>query len=274
MDNLPDTDLLEQYLRGELSKTATTDLETRLQKEKELAIQFAELKELQQGIRYAQLRELLGDMNSWETKEKPLADFENDLSDSIRLKRNQGILAEIEGFEEEIKSEEVKKVSVGRRYWLGVAAGVLLLIGTALFLFQPEEQLTNEELFAMYFEPYPANMVKRGGEVDSLMMGYVAYESGDYETAIELFEVHGDTLAQFFLGVSYLAMGEAELAIEQFNDFQNNNLPILKEQVLYYDALALLKLNDKKGAILKIIEVDKTNNLKIDEFFKNLKNDK
>ena len=137
MDKARDIDLLEQYLRGELSVAAIAQLELRLGKETVLAKQLTELKEVQNGIRYAHLATQLEEIRSWEISDEKAnglgADFEQDVTDMIRIEKNRELLGEIQGFEEVEPEKEAVVRGIGR-YWWGVAAGVLLLVGVGLFL--------------------------------------------------------------------------------------------------------------------------------------------
>jgi len=62
MDNTNDKELLDQYLRGELSSIEQLNLEKRLATDISLANQLAELDEVQQGIRLARLASVLGEV--------------------------------------------------------------------------------------------------------------------------------------------------------------------------------------------------------------------
>ncbi len=264
MDNTDDL-LLEQYLRGELSESEVVALQARLANEPQLASTLNELQNIQDGIRYHRLQEKLTEIQSWEidiVNEAPNDSFEADVNQAIRFSKQKELLAEIKGFElaeAEVPTPTNSKQQLHRTWWT-MAAGIAILLSAAWFLWDGEREnaMTNEELFAEYFEPYPANMVKRGGEVDSLMMGYLAYESGDYVTAIEIFEVQTDTISQFFLGVSYLGIGEVHKAIETLKKYEVVAV-VLKDQSLWYRALSHIKLDNKSEAI-DLLEKIKSSN--------------
>ncbi len=247
MDKARDIDLLEQYLRGELSGDAIAQLELRLGKEEDLAKQLAELQEVQHGIRYAHLATQLEEIRSWEIAEDSTtgieSGFEEDVADMIRIEKNRELLGEIQGFEEVEGEKEAVVRGIGR-YWWGVAAGVLLLLGAGLFLFQSEDELSNDELFAEYFEPYPVVGVKRGQEIDELKEKAIEqYENQNYEQAIpllkELYLLEQDTLIQFYYSVALLANLQYEEAIINFEAIKATN-NLLEELINWYIFLANL----------------------------------
>lgn len=103
--------------------------------------------------------------------------------------------------------------------WWYVAASIVILLG-ATYFFSLKKPVSNEELFAVYFEPYRniTQPVARGEELENLKtIAFNAYENGNFEKALTLF----DTL-----------LSHKE-----------------ESSILFYKANVLLKLNDAKKAI-------------------------
>ena len=93
-----------------------------------------------------------------------------------------------------------------------------------------------------------------------LYEGMEAYRSGDYPKAIALMESIEDKTEPspdrwFYLGITQLAVGDAEKAIDSFKQ-QASIDGKYKEQINWYLALAYLKSGDKAQALstLKTIE--------------------
>ena len=253
MDNTNDKELLDAYLRGELSLEETATLEKHLAVDVSLKEQFDELQEIQQGIRFSALEVLGKNLVDWERSASiQKGGLEQEVSDMIRLEKSRELLGEIRGFEAEASETTPIKVRRIQPYWWGVVASFAIVVGL-WYVSIPSTKKSNETLFAEYFEPYPANMIKRNTvKIDSSMLGYIAYEREDYKKAIELLSTQTDTISQFFLGVAYLGNGQAMEALVALDSFDRQGV-ILEDQVIWYKALAHLKLGeiDKGKELLK-----------------------
>lgn len=83
----------------------------------------------------------------------------------------------------------------------------------------------------------------------SYKSGMEAYQQGNYELAISILGKitdHQDAL--FYSGVANLSIGNPEISIKKLEDFRKAGKHELAEASLWYEALANLKLNDKKSA--------------------------
>ncbi len=134
---------------------------------------------------------------------------------------------------------------------IAAAASLLLVAGTALVYFLLQASATSEELFAEHFEPYEAIGADRNSAASSndfaTAMGL--YEEQQYAEAIPFFEsaVGAPAFSDFFLGISYLANGDSELALSTLEPYTSDG-NLLRDAAKWYQALAYLQMGDRKLA--------------------------
>jgi tetratricopeptide (TPR) repeat protein len=136
--------------------------------------------------------------------------------------------------------------------WLA-AASVVLLLGVSYF-FNMGQKLSTDVLFAQNFEPYRnviAPIVRGNEQSDEKTLAFMAYEKGEYQTAITLFtKLYTATKEPYYLFYKANALLKLERA--------NEAIPLLvahlktkdtlTEKTNWYLALAYLKLKDKQKA--------------------------
>ncbi|MGK0414377.1 MAG: hypothetical protein ACJA1B_002601 [Polaribacter sp.] len=211
------------------------------------------------------------------------ADFNKELNFQSNLKK--AIIKEDDDdfkiLVSKLESKAKFKDSIPRRAyvkWLA-AASVILLVGLSYFLTLPQK-ISTDDLFVSYFEPY-RNVVQpmqRGNEQqDEKTLAFLAYEKGEYNTAISLFsDLYSTTKEPYYLFYKANALLKLEKA--------NEALPLLlehlkttdslSEKTTWYLALAYLKLNDKasaKGALEKVISDDNFKTAEARKLLKELK---
>lgn len=137
----------------------------------------------------------------------------------------------------------VKKISV--RSWLPYAAAACLLLAIALYLFLPSE--TPQRLAGTYITQHLTHLSQTmDGSKDSLQEGIGAYNRGDYNRALLLFQgvyqSHPDNSdAKQYIGLVYLMQNDYDNALQHFDELAAKKLfsnpgPFLK-------AVTLLKRN-------------------------------
>ena len=144
--------------------------------------------------------------------------------------------------------------------WLA-AASIVLLLGFSYFL-NMGQKLSTDELFAQNFEPYRnvvAPIVRSDDFQDEKTLAFMAYEKGEYKTAITLFSnLYTTTKEPYYLFYKANALLKLERA--------NEAIPLLLEHLKtkdtlaeksnWYLALAYLKIEDTqkaKEALQKVI---------------------
>ncbi len=143
-------------------------------------------------------------------------------------------------------------------YWK-LAASIVILIGVSTFLYLNTSQ--QNDMFAMYYTPFPMEDITRGDENtvgDDLKSISRAYKNGNYKEAIPhlekmMKEAPDNDKLKLYLGNSYINTDNIDGAIQQFEN--------IKKESKYYDdrlwfvALCYLKLEQTQQAsqILKTL---------------------
>lgn len=130
------------------------------------------------------------------------------------------VTRQLRKLEEDQNKSDGKSQRGGRRRWLwglGIAASVVLVLGLWPWM-RPKEPYRNEYLLAHFNEFVLHNKTRsiepQGGPKN--WKGYDLYVLQEFKAAIpylkEEWETNRDTLALFYLGVSYAGVGEMEKA--------------------------------------------------------------
>lgn len=141
--------------------------------------------------------------------------------------------------------------------WL-VAASIALLLGLTYFM-NTNNKATDNELFTSYFEPYRNvvhPIVRSNEQQDKKAMAFIAYEKGDYKTAITLFtQLYSATKEPHYLFYKANALLKLEKANEAIPLLLEHlkTKDTLTEKTNWYLALAYLKIEDRTNA-KKILE--------------------
>lgn len=147
-------------------------------------------------------------------------------------------------------NNSTKKRSYGK--WLA-AASIILLLGISYF-FNMGQKLSTDELFIQNFEPYRNVIlpIERSSEQqDKKALAFIAYEKGEYETAITLFSslyvVTKEPYYLFYKANALLKLERAKEAVPLLLAHLKTK-DTLTEKTNWYLALAYLKINDKSNA--------------------------
>ena len=113
----------------------------------------------------------------------------------------------------------------------------------------------NEKLFAKHFSPDPGLPTTMSTSLNyEFFDAMVNYKREEYDIAITKWErllqdqSKNDTL-NYFLGVSYLAKGDTQLADEFLQKIADHPESIFSRDAVHYRALALLKKGETEKAI-------------------------
>ena len=213
---------IEQYLNGTLATAEASAFAEKLKKDPDFAQKVSEYQNLLTGIEEFGQDEFLGKVRSWETA-----------------------LAATE------KNTETKTLPL-KQYFARAAVVLLVLLPLGYWMFlQNTPSSTNDELFALYFEPYHDVITPRSPEAGELLsQGMEYYNSGNYEEAITYLEKYlaGDTdkpAVDFYLGMSYLATHQTAKAIQSFKKVIAHGDSVFVEIAEWNLALAYLKEKDE-----------------------------
>lgn len=223
MDKNKDFDLIEKYMTGELSEVEKQSFDNRLAEDEALAEAF----QLHQSAHKA-----------------------------LDVLVAQNLKAELQEMEEESKVVSLRKRRRTRLTIVSVAASVLVLVG-AFFVIFPQDNLSNAELAAVYYEA--PDFGTRGGAAASpenpLTAGVNALQNNAVEEAItqlgEVKETDPDYLvAQYFLGHAFYTDAQYDRAQQSFSMVGSSSDLRYVEEAQWYELLSCLAQNAECGELL------------------------
>ncbi|MCP9749179.1 hypothetical protein [Lacihabitans sp. CS3-21] len=179
-------------------------------------------------------------------------EFQKSVQSALRSKERSEIKNLLVGFEKQKKQNN---------WWMFAAAAVVVILGGWVVFLQFLSKPNPSELYLSYYQTYP-NVIApnvRGESQENLKTkAFMAYDSGDYEMATQLFgelktQISED-YAVFYEGVSYLEVNRPKKTIALFENkkFTNSNAQF-EDYRKWYLALAYLK-TDKKEQAVEIIK--------------------
>ena len=210
---------------------------------------------------------LRGELTAKERNEFDILMFTKEgFADDVEMMRNLRPVAEDlddENFRElmaEFEAEAPSETS-STNLWknLLVAASVFAVLGLTIFytLTQP---LSSSDLYDNYYETYPnvVNPMVRGEEPTDADKGFAAYESGDYEEALNMFEelhkTEGTEYYLFYMANCNLELENTHAAIELLKEFSGTE-DNLADRAGWYLAMAYLQIDDKEQAKAELTKV-------------------
>lgn len=221
-----DIELIDKYVRGELTGNVLKDFKQRLTSDTAFAEQVGWHEKLVGGIKKQSRKELKAYLQSLDTQ----------VVSSIK----------------EPASE--KKVATLTFWKYAVAAAVALLVAAVFWfdLLHPSPAT----LFAQYYQPYPnvEATIERNDEVaDAYQQAFQWYEDGQYEEASAAFEqllqtdVPSEAL-NFYAGLTSLELNQFGKSLQYFEKVIKHPDHKYYQQALWYAALASLKNQDTESA--------------------------
>lgn len=198
-----------------------------------------------------QLNELL----ATDTEFKEQFDFEKNLQNVIRDKEAKHLKSKLIDFEKNILEEKpVPRLRPQYRKW-AMAASIALLVALGWMGYNSFFGPNYGNLYETNFQEYPNTVfaITRGETVESIERdAFSAYEAGNYQTAIDNFNKIpvGDRkeYLDFYLGQSYLGLGQTPEAKTSFTNVIASNSEFLPE-AHWYLALIAIKEKDRATAI-------------------------
>lgn len=175
--------------------------------------------------------------------------FQLNLKEAIQNSERSILKSKLKGYEEGIHK---KRSKTSLRTILSIAASIMLFIGVGWFGYENLFGSDYSSLFADNYTQYPNTVVNitrgEGGNETLERKAFVAYESGDLDSAINYFNTlnKGGNLdyLNFYLAQAYLKQDKLDEAITYFNksiaEEQN-----FKAESHWYISLAYLKKNDE-----------------------------
>jgi len=217
----------------------------------------------------------LKDLLENDTDFKEHFEFQKELQSALKKEHRKNIKAMLSNLK--TKKDEAKPKVFYLRPWLAAASIVILVGFGSWFLFFNSNNLNTDALYATHFVPYEnvVNPIQRGVEVENIKAkAFVAYENGEYEKALQLFE-QSDTHSKnhyitFYEGIILMQLNKHKKAIILLNEYITNNGK-LADRATWYLALSYLKQGDVKACKATLKKLIALNSFKINNA-KNLLN--
>lgn len=154
-----------------------------------------------------------------------------------------------------------KNATWSRLYWWFIAIGILLGILFLWKFLQPKAPVS-EVIYAQYFEPYPNTLVledRNSSVTNTTQQAFIAYEKGKFKEAALLFErlsTSNTSDVLFYEAIALLSIQEPKKSITKLQTVLNNPDSRYSEQAKWYLALAFIANNEQEQAIplLKAIQ--------------------
>jgi len=177
--------------------------------------------------------------------------FERDLKRAIKEKEKGNLKAKLQEFESELKQKTAPQNNF--KIW-ALAASFALLLSLGWFGYDSFFTLNYNELYSENFKSYPntSYTITRSDTDDSIeRQAFVAYETGNYQTAIDHFEKLESTKKNyiyFYKAQSYLKLDKTDKAKILFKKVITDNNQFVAESH-WYLALIAIKEKDKQNTV-------------------------
>ena len=183
--------------------------------------------------------------------------FQKDLKRVIRQHQNEELKETLVQFESKLKRNFQFGMLPSK--WL-VAASLTLILSFGSWAVKNYVFPSNERIFETYYEPYRNTVlpIVRGEEVNTIeYRAFLAYESGEYHKAINLFNSVGnqdEKYVRFYKAMCYLSVDKTQEAIETLlplSEDSDGSIEDLewRQKAEWYLALAHVKENKDREAL-------------------------
>jgi TolA-binding protein len=179
------------------------------------------------------------------------------IAHNIRVIGRKEWTAKLESIHQEIsgaaqETVQVKQLmarpGVQKKFFLSMAAALILVAFSAIFLITRRERGGPEKIFISYFKPYPSveqDTRQLAEDIPAIRKeAFRAYNNGDYPASIQLFKSilakEEDELVLFYLGNAYLSVDDVREAAVIFQRYLNRYREFASE-AKWYLSLSQLK---------------------------------
>lgn len=172
-----------------------------------------------------------------------------------------------------ITNENRTNMKTSNKTWIGIAAGVAIMVVAYYFLWSPT--ISNEEIFKQNFKPStefigPAKdkamqygMAGSGSEGrDSFLQAMALFESGNYDEAMKILGPYLDTYPDDNMARFHLAMCQMNRAkyapalthLSKLNENTNDMDAVMAEEIKFDLALCYLQMADGRKQAITLLE--------------------
>ena len=228
-----DIELIEKYLRNELNDNELTDFNNRLKSDNDFLEKFKQMKALEHSIRNNVLNDKFDMLKEYEkeltTENASESSTDNDI---IPLDSKSNYF-------------NLRTISIAVAFAASVIIGLIFIPGLKT------ENISYNQLALNYFEPYPADVIKRSESqnISGLQKkAYSLYGINEYEKSGPLLTElcdSGDIKSCFFAGIALLGNSEPQKALILF---EKPGLPFEADTINWYKGLCQYMLKDENAA--------------------------
>ncbi len=216
---------IQEYIANRLSEKQRQDFEVLMQKDSGLKRKFDEHKSLQNAFKIHEAERLKAILKSHEIQNSP------------------------------------KKRYSSKPVIYSLVAVFLMLVGLTIYF-----NLSQQNLYNQFYDSYPNvyQPIVRGDDTSDLTEAFMLYENGNFSKANELFSSllnqNYDPNVDFYYGLSLLELDNVEEAVIRFKEVQQNENFQFKSELLWFQALGYLKIEDYQNASKVLIQLENFDN--------------
>lgn len=192
-----------------------------------------------------QLQELL----KTDANFKKQFEFESNLKRAAKAERHDALKSTLNKFESHLDSgNTAKKYSF---YYVKIAASFVILITAGWLGYQSFSGIDYQGMYDENYQTYPNTVytITRGDTINSVQReAFVAYESGDYQVALDKFsEAEVKDYFTFYTAQSHLKLEQYDKAETAFKEVISQNKQFMAESHWYLALIYLKEENDPQA---------------------------
>jgi len=178
-------------------------------------------------------------------------------NEMIAIQSRQELKKKLQGIGADHKTQQ--NTTPKRFAPLGIAASVILLLGTIFFF---NQGINNQELFEEHYSSYPNIYTQKGTSDDDKTLfekTMILYDAKQYKLAQQNFETINSEREltdgeHFYYGITLLELNTPKAALVQFKNITDTSSPLYKD-TQWYLALTYIKENDVDKAKVVLTEL-------------------
>ncbi|MEM9921248.1 MAG: hypothetical protein AAF990_24315 [Bacteroidota bacterium] len=174
--------------------------------------------------------------------------------DVVKSQSQQDIKKELQQMENKLQGASATESPARslRPFWLLAAAVLLILV--SLWFFYPRTP-TTDDLFAMYYQPYPNELVKverSTPKISAQQQTFIHYQSEEFEAALEGFDQwlidSPQSDARFYKAITLMSLDRTTEAIPILESIAAQQGHRFRQAAKWYSALAYLQTDQAAKA--------------------------
>lgn len=242
-------DIIYQYLDGELSGTAVTDIEHRISSDKQFAEEVA----------------LIQDMRSFATthqKETKAKVAIRDIGEQYKPK--ELVLQPVETKVDETVTTKAQSTRSKLLYMIPAAIAAVVLLGIFITQTMTTDQLSPESMYASYATVAPLSFSTRESKTEeSLLKAQTLFNEKNYTDALPYFKMilvenPTNSKAVFYQGYAKIASGDVPGGRADLEPLLSH--PLFQHTARFHLALSYLKMDDVDSARSLLSKIPESSN--------------